>query len=404
MPWYKSGTVSVVQNSTAVVGSGTAFIANSRVGDAFRGPDGGWYEVVNIASDTALSISPEYRGATASGAYTLAPMQGYVKDSADQLRTFVNQAGAKLAALGDTAYYNILPISKGGTGGTTPAEVRAALALGTTGNYDVLPVEKGGTGSVTSAAARVALELGSAATATLQVNSKDATAGRVMQVGAFGIGGDSPVFDGNIDDTTAVPAGRCFVINTSGGVKPPNASYGLLDTIKVVGQPVHQIWHEVNGIASGGTLRTWERDQYGAGVFGPWRMVYRQNNIIGAVTGAGAPTGAIIERGANANGEYTKYADGTLICWKAITTNSTGTYAAGALFGSDAYGPGAFPSAYVSVPMVAAGATRGVNSDCVLASAFNPPTLNSWGAWRAMAISNAAVAAQINLIAIGRWY
>jgi hypothetical protein len=26
------------------------------VGDAFLGPDGRWYEVTNIASDTALSI------------------------------------------------------------------------------------------------------------------------------------------------------------------------------------------------------------------------------------------------------------------------------------------------------------------------------------------------------------
>jgi len=405
MSWSKVGTVSVTNNSNSVIGSGTSFIVSGRVGDAFRGPDGSWYEVTNIASDSAMSIAPNYQGATnGAGTYALAPLQGYVKESADALRALVNTYGAKLAALGSTANYEILPVSKGGTGGTTPAEARAALSLGTTGNYDVLPVEKGGTGSETPAAARVALGLGSAASANLQSSPSDATPGRAMQVGAFGIGGDTPVFYASIDDVAEVPAGRCFVINTSGGVKPPNASYGLLDTIKVVGQPVHQIWHEVNGIASGGTLRTWERDQYGTGVFGPWRMVYRQNNIIGAVTGAGAPTGAIIERGANANGEYTKYADGTLICWKAITTNSTGTYASGALFGSDAYGPGAFPSAYVSVPMVASGATRGVNSDCVLASAFNPPTLNSWGAWRAMAISNAAVAAQINLIAIGRWY
>lgn len=117
MPWYKSGTVSVVLNSNAVIGAGTAFIANSRVGDAFRGPDGGWYEVTNIASDTAMSISPNYQGATnAAGVYALAPMQGYVKDSADALRALVNQYGAKLAALGTTGNYDILPISKGGTG------------------------------------------------------------------------------------------------------------------------------------------------------------------------------------------------------------------------------------------------------------------------------------------------
>lgn len=87
MTWYKAGTVSVTSGSNAVIGSGTSFIANSRVGDAFRGPDGGWYEVTNIASDTALSIAPNYQGASvATGGYSLAPMQGYVKDSADALR------------------------------------------------------------------------------------------------------------------------------------------------------------------------------------------------------------------------------------------------------------------------------------------------------------------------------
>lgn len=103
MPWYKTGTVSVTQNSNAVSGTGTAFIANSRVGDAFRGPDGGWYEVTNIASDTAMSIAPNYQGVTnAAGVYALAPMQGYVKDSADALRALVNQFGGVLAVLGNT--------------------------------------------------------------------------------------------------------------------------------------------------------------------------------------------------------------------------------------------------------------------------------------------------------------
>lgn len=87
MTWYKTGTVSVTQGSNAVIGAGTSFIANSRVGDAFRGPDGEWYEVTNIASDMALSIAPSYQGEPVSGGvYSLAPMQGYVKDSADALR------------------------------------------------------------------------------------------------------------------------------------------------------------------------------------------------------------------------------------------------------------------------------------------------------------------------------
>lgn len=102
MGWYKTGTASVMSGSNAVIGTGTSFIANSRVGDAFRGPDGGWYEVTNIASDTALSIAPNYQGATvAAGGYSLAPMQGYVKESADALRAatqVIGQAGTDLSS------------------------------------------------------------------------------------------------------------------------------------------------------------------------------------------------------------------------------------------------------------------------------------------------------------------
>jgi hypothetical protein len=43
--------------------------------------------------------------------------------------------------------------------------------------------------------------------------------------------------------------------------------------------------------------------------------IYGQGNILGTVSqSAGVPTGAIIERGSNANGEFVKYADGTMIC------------------------------------------------------------------------------------------
>ncbi|KTB99812.1 tail fiber domain-containing protein [Pseudomonas syringae] len=138
MPWYKTGTVSVTQNSNAVIGSGTAFIANSRVGDGFRGPDGGWYEVTNIASDTAMSISPNYQGATnGAGGYALAPLQGYVKESADRLRALVLQYGEKLAALGTTGNYDILPIAKGGTGATDGVSALTNLGM-KAGAYDAL--------------------------------------------------------------------------------------------------------------------------------------------------------------------------------------------------------------------------------------------------------------------------
>ncbi|MFH7445054.1 phage tail protein, partial [Pseudomonas syringae pv. tagetis] len=78
-------------------------IANSRVRDGFRGPVGGRYEVTNIATNTAMSIAPNNHGATNNaGGYAVAPMQGYVKVSADAVRAFVEQFGYTLAWVGNS--------------------------------------------------------------------------------------------------------------------------------------------------------------------------------------------------------------------------------------------------------------------------------------------------------------
>ena len=87
MSWSRAGTVAVTNGSTTVIGTNAAFVVNGRVGDAFQGPDGRWYEVTNISSGTVLSILPAYQGESVTGGvYGLAPMQGYVKESADRLR------------------------------------------------------------------------------------------------------------------------------------------------------------------------------------------------------------------------------------------------------------------------------------------------------------------------------
>jgi len=150
MPWLRSGTVSCTQNSTTVTGTNTGFAANARVGDAFLGPDGRWYEVANVASDTVLSILPSYQGAsTSAGTYALAPMQGYVKDSADALRALVNKFGSLAAA----------------------ASINALAVL--TGTADSIPY-------FTAADTMALIRLTSSQT--------DATAGRIVKVGDFGVG------------------------------------------------------------------------------------------------------------------------------------------------------------------------------------------------------------------------
>lgn len=50
-----------------------------------------------------------------------------------------------------------------------------------------------------------------------------------------------------------------------------------------------------------------------------------RNNILGTVSqSAGVPTGAIIESGSNANGEYVRYAGGALICNHVLVSSSSG--------------------------------------------------------------------------------
>ena len=147
MPWLRGGTVSVTNGSTTVTGTNAAFDANARVGDAFVGPDGLNYEITNVASATVISILPAYKGVTVSGAtYAIMPVQGYPKLMVGAFNQLRLQFGDKMAALGTTGNYDILPVAKGGTGGNTAAFARTGLELGAVSTENVVPVAKGGTG------------------------------------------------------------------------------------------------------------------------------------------------------------------------------------------------------------------------------------------------------------------
>lgn len=80
--------------------------------------------------------------------------------------------------------------------------------------------------------------------------------------------------------------------------------------------------------------------------------LYKKRNIIGAVSqSSGVPTGAIIERGSNANGTYTKFAGGLMICDFLADFGTTVT----TLIGNVYKGPGykwTFPASFAggSVP------------------------------------------------------
>jgi hypothetical protein len=74
--------------------------------------------------------------------------------------------------------------------------------------------------------------------------------------------------------------------------------------------------------------------------------MYNQGNILGTVSqSGGVPTGAIIERGSNANGEFVKYADGTMICKHRILFSNVSLTAGNRSILGDWLSPVAFSSA-----------------------------------------------------------
>ncbi len=244
MPWYRAGTVTATAGQTTISGDGTSFSANSRVGDAFQGPDGRWYEVTNIASATVMSILPAYQGPTiGGGAYGLAPMQGYVKESADRLRQIVEQWGATLAGLGPLSSVTVAPVANGGTGASTAAGARAALGLGTAATRAV--------GTV---------------------------AGNVMEVGAGGLLGVAPSIPAATYLTSVQTCG--FTLSSNNADAPAGAPYSAIITVKYPeGFRTAQIAVDII------TGQMYARVVDPAGNVGTWRKSYDDTNTTRAADG-----------------------------------------------------------------------------------------------------------------------
>ena len=186
MAWYKTGTVSVTVGQTSVTGTGTKFATNSRVGDGFRGPDGIWYEVTNVASETVIAIYPAYQGSTVSGSanYMIVPIQGYNKESADRLRVVTDgiadisadvansAASAAAALLSENAAElaetnaNTSKVAAAASATSATASATSATASQTSATASATNATASQTAAATSAAAALASQNSAATSAT----------------------------------------------------------------------------------------------------------------------------------------------------------------------------------------------------------------------------------------------
>lgn len=117
-----------------------------------------------------------------------------------------------------------------------------------------------------------------------------------------------------------------------------------------------------------------------------------KDNVVGTVSQSGGiPTGAVVERGSNANGEYVRYADGTLIC---THTLNVGPWAAH----SSANASWTYPSAFSSSAKVSA------NGNTASPHVFNASSFGSAAGATVFYGGSEAATGTVELIAVGRWY
>lgn len=138
-----------------------------------------------------------------------------------------------------------------------------------------------------------------------QTSPTDTTAGALMGVGAFGLGSRHVVTDAD-----SAPMGLSIVnLSTAANVPAGMAGAGWLETDSELSFTGSKVQRLQTSDGSRSFLRT-----IGATA---WRELFHTGNVLGTVSqSSGVPTGAIIERGSNANGEYVRYADGTQLCWE----------------------------------------------------------------------------------------
>lgn len=221
----------------------------------------------NAVSEAVSGLTPAadryvyFTGATTAATGTITSFARSILDDADAttVRATIGaqQADATLTALAGLAtdtnklpYFtgvdvaSVTDLSAFGRSlidDATATDARTTLGLGTVSTQDANSVEitggsitgitdlaiaDGGTGSSTAAGARTNLGLGSAATLTSTTSTTDATAGRALRVGDFGVGVGLPVTTADLNTLTA--PGLYYTTNASPVNYPSTYNSGLI--------------------------------------------------------------------------------------------------------------------------------------------------------------------------------
>ncbi|ORC19864.1 hypothetical protein B1H42_16580 [Enterobacter cloacae subsp. cloacae] len=306
-----AGTLTLTNNSAAVTGSGTAFTTELAAGDFIVVTVGGipyTLAIKTVNSNTSLTLVSSYTGPTQAGAAWYAVPRvamnlvtaALVAQSAEALRGLNYDKQNWQSIFSGTG--NVTVTLPDGSSFTGPAWNSFTQALN--GKADkvngAVPINQGGTGATTAEGSRTNLGLGSGATATFQTSVTDATAGRLLVVGGFGIG------EGNTASGTPVSGGINYfseptglwqtTADTTGDFPADTSKYGQFFRMRGSKNSVTQIYATNLGVAKGG--RIWYRTQAENVVTPGWQEFYTTYNTTKASDGtlkAASPVARIVK-------------------------------------------------------------------------------------------------------------
>jgi hypothetical protein len=181
----------------------------------------------------------------------------------------------------------------------------------------------------------LAANLGGAA---VQSSPTDTTASKVLLNGGHGLGGVG--INATNGDCNDITASGLYTFDSETLNSP---SFTLNGTILHIARTADIHTQLAISRASSSLGRFAVRAVDSATGWSEWREGYTQGSILGTVSqSGGVPTGALIQRGSNANGEYVRLADGTQYVWSVVsvdvTTTGTQTFTLPAAFVTDSVG------------------------------------------------------------------
>ncbi|MDO9639984.1 MAG: DUF2793 domain-containing protein [Pseudotabrizicola sp.] len=332
---------------------------------------------MGLAGNDAFAIKVSADGAAWSEALGTVPATGQLRFPAGALLPGGTAVDPALGFDGD-----------GGTGLFSPAAHQIGLSTG---------------GVARAVVTDTALQLSVPVTGTAVTQSaSDTTAGRLLKVGDFGIGASLLLADFTQDiapgvytyqEATAVGApGSGAAFSGSAIVSKATSGGCVIIAARLASGADIRFWHGRRTTATGPVL---------------WTEMLHQARVVGTVAQtAGLPTGAVIERGTNANGNFTRFADGTQICWRDLAAPSLAvTTARGALFTNSSLTVPSFPMAFVGAPLVTLRGGFAASADGWLTMNGSPTTTAlTNGVLRAFSAVALTEEFRWGYTAIGRWF